>query len=81
MLIISKPGINGPISKPSVGVSNASALVEQQMVVLAKAETPAEIDDVVDVVILEALVLPEPIFGIAKTVEYINPDRIEIPIR
>ena len=56
------------MSKLSVGVSNATALVEQQMVVLAKAETPEVIDDVVDVVILEGLALYEPIFGIAKTV-------------
>ena len=69
MLIISNPGINGPMSKLRVGVNKATALVEQQIVVLAKAETPAVIDEVVDVVILDTLALSEPIFGIAKTVE------------
>lgn len=69
------------MSKLRVGVNNATALVEQHMVVLAKAETPAVSDDVVDVVILDALALFDPIFGIANIVEYISPDRIEIPIR
>jgi hypothetical protein len=81
ILKMSNPGINGPISRLSVGVNNATALVEQQMVVLARAETPAAIEVVVDVATLDTLALFEPIFGIARTVEYINPDKIEIPIK
>ena len=68
MLKINNPGINGPISKLRVGVKSVTALVEQQIVVLARAETPAVNDEVVDVVILDTLVLFEPMLGIARTV-------------